>query len=676
MIDAAVAAQPLAKLPSSCPLDCPDACSLEVSVRDGRVVALDGSDVNPVTAGFICGKVRRFADHLYGPERLLHPAIRAGSKGEGRFRRASWDEALDVVAEQLERTARERGGEAILPFYYGGSNGFLSQETVDARLFRRLGASRLERTVCAAPTGRAATGLYGKMPGVALQDYVHARLVVLWGVNPSASGIHLVPFVKQAREAGASLVVVDPRRTPLARTADLHLALRPGTDVAVALGLIRWLFENGCADLAFLEAHATGVEELRRRAEPWTFQRAAQASGLDAADLERFARLYAEAAPAVIRCGWGLERSRSGGSAVAAVLALPAVAGKFGVRGGGYTMSNSGAWSFDLTAAAAEPPSSTRIVNMSLLGQALLELRDPPVELLFVYNCNPLATMPAQEKVRRGLLREDLFTVVFEQVMTDTARYADVVLPATTFLERRELARGYGALVLQESAPVIAPVGEARSNHEVFGDLCQRLGLSKPGEPETAQELSAAVLGSTPRGAELRAALDRDGVAFPEVGPAPVQFVDHWPRTADRKIHLVPADLDAEAPEGLYALRQDPASAAYPLALISPSTSRTVSSTFGELHRKQVPLQIHPQDAEARGIVDGDEVRVWNEHGEVLCLAQRSDEVGPGVVCLPKGLWSHNTRNGATANALCPDTLTDLGAGACFNDARVQVERL
>src|SRR6185312_6526548 len=427
---------------SACPLDCPDACSLEVRVEEGRVVKIDGTRRNPLTDGYICSKVRRLPEHLYGPDRILHPALRVGPKGSGEFQRISWDEALDLVASRMREAKELHGGEAILPFFYGGSNGLLTQETTDARLFYRVGASRLARTVCAAPTGRAAMGLYGKMAGVAFADFPAARLIVLWGANPSASGIHLVPIIQEAQRQGTRLVVIDPRRINLAKKADLHLAPRPGTDLPLALAVIRWLFAEGKADLDFLAAHATGGEELRRRAEPWTFARAAEVTGVPAADIERFARLYAESSPAVVRCGWGLERNRNGGSAVAAVLALPAVGGKFGVRGGGYVLSNSGAFAFDRAGAAAEPEPRTRVINMNRLGEVLLERDDPPVTVLFSYNCNPLATMPNQEKVRRGLAREDLFTVAFDQVWTDTAMWADLVLPATHFLEHDEMSRG------------------------------------------------------------------------------------------------------------------------------------------------------------------------------------------------------------------------------------------
>ena len=667
---------PTELLPSVCPLDCPDACSLAVRVEDGQVVEVGGSRVNPVTAGFICSKVRRFPEHVHGTHRVRYPGVREGRKGEGRFRRVSWDEALNLVVSRMTSLAARGEGERILPFYYGGSNGYLSQNTSDARLFNRLGASRMARTVCAAPSGRAVAGLYGTMPGIALQDYGHSKLVVLWGVNPSVSGIHLVPYILEAQSRGALVAVVDPRRTRLAERADLHLAPHPGTDLPLALALIRWLFENGHADREFLSTHAVGADELRRRAEPWTLDAAARTARVPARQIEELAQMYAQSSPTALRCGWGLERNRNGGSAVAAVLALPAVAGKFGVRGGGYTLSNSKAWDLDATAGAGELRApSTREINMNLLGESLLD-RGSPVDLLFVYNCNPLATMPNQEKVRAGLSREDLFTVVFDPVMTDTALYADVVLPGTTFLERDEMSRGYGAMVLQEAAAVIRPVGESRPNHEVFNELTRRAGLSRPDDPESATEMKEAILRARPSGEAIRQALDSDGIAFPGGNPAPVQFVDTFPLTPDRKIHLVPEALDREAPGGLYAYRPDPESSQYPLALISPGTDRTISSTLGELHREQVPLEMAPRDATSRGIADGDRVRVFNALGEVRCLSRHNPSLREGVVLLSKGLWRHNTLSGTGPTALAPDTLTDLGAGACFNDARVEVERL
>jgi len=665
----------LSRHSSACPLDCPDACSLEVRVEEGKVTRIDAGTANPLTEGFICAKVRRFTEHLYSPERLLYPAARSGRKGSGQFQRISWEEALERVTARLKEAAQQWGSESILPFSYGGSNGLISQDTTDARLFFRLGASRLARTVCSVPTRLAAEGLYGRMPTTAVEDYLHSQLIVLWGVNPSATGIHLVPIVQQALQRGAKLIVVDPRTTPLAARAQLHLPLRPGTDLPLALGIIRWLFEHGKADLAFLNEHATGVRQLRERSEPWELPKVAAETGLSVEDLESFAQSYAEAHPAVIRCGWGQERNRNGGSATAAILALPAVAGKFGVRGGGYTLSNSRAFGLNpLSAACADPP-ATREINMNLLGETLLGETQPPVKVLFVYNANPASTLPCQEKVLSGLEREDLFTVVFDQVMTDTAAYADLLLPATTFLERRELSRGYGAMVLQDAAAVIPPAGEARSNHEVFAELCRRLGLSREGEPETDEAIAQAILGAHPQGNAYRKALLERGVAHPPTGYAPIAFVDFLPWTADQKIHLFAEELHREARHGLYFYEADPASPRYPLSLISPATGNTVSSMLGQTWKREASLEMHPDDARARGIVDGDAVLAFNELGEVEVKARLSTSVRPGVVVIPKGLWRRHTLNGATSNALSPDTLSDIGGGACFNDARIEVRR-
>ncbi len=546
---------------------------------------------------------------------------------------------------------------------------------LDARFFYRLGASRLARTLCAMPTSTALLGMYGKMPGVAFEDYPLARLIVLWGVNPAVTGIHLTPLIRQAQANGAKLVVVDPRRTPLARQADLHLAVKPGTDVVLALAVVRWLFEAGRADLDFLQAHTRNWEKLRERSAQWTFAKAAEVAGIAASDIAEFAQLYADASPAVIRCGWGLERNRNGGSAAAAVLALPAVAGKFGIAGGGFTMSQSVAWDVNTAAGAAATPPNTRIVNMNLLGQALAADYQTPIKALFVYNCNPLATAPEQNKIRAGLQREELFTVVHEQVLTDTALYADVVLPATTFLEHTELRRSYGTLLAQLAPEVVPPVGEARSNHWLFGELCRRMGLDQPGDPHTPEQVVQAIVGTSARGKQIAQSLAATGRAAAPCAPRPVQFVDVFPPHADRKADLLPESLDRAAPGGLYAYRPLEPHDEFPLALISPSTSKAISSSLYQLVREAVPIELHPADAASRGIADGESVRVFNRSGEVRCRAKLNSELRAGVAVLPKGLWSRHTLNGQTANALAPDTLTDLGGGACFNDARVQIER-
>jgi anaerobic selenocysteine-containing dehydrogenase len=656
---------------TACPLDCPDSCTLHVTVENGRIVKIDGGHTNPSTRDFICGKVRRFADRVYGEDRVLYPSIRKGPKGQGVFTRVSWDEALDQIAQRMLEIRNQFGGEAILPYCYGGSNGLLTQDTADATLFRSFGTSRLARTVCAAPTGAANLGLYGKMAGVTYQDYVHARLIVLWGVNPAASGIHLIPFLKDARAAGAKLVVIDPRTTSLARQADLHIAPHPGTDLPLALAIHNYLFERGFADTAFLDEHARGADRLRARAAEWPIARAAQAAGVDAAVLEQFADLYARTSPALVRCGWGLERNRNGGSAAAAVLALPAVAGKFRMRGGGFSMSNSLAWGIKSAQWNDVPEPPTRVVNMNHLGRALLDYDDPPVKMLFVYNCNPLVTVPDQNRIMQGLQRDDLFTVVYEQVFTDTARFADVVLPATTFLENYDIAKGYGPISLQLVRPVIEPVGEARPNAEAFSDLASRLGIA---DAEEETDTLLRVVGRIPP--EIGSELLEQGAATPPFDGGPVQFVDVFPLTADRKVDLFPEALDAEAPAGLYGFQPDPATAKHPLALISPASEKTVSSTLGELRQRAAVLQMHPSDASARGLSSDDPVRVFNDLGEVHCPVAVTRDVLPGTVSLSKGIWRKSTYNGATGTALVPDSLTDLGGGACFNDARVEVALL
>lgn len=666
-------APPESTVTTACPLDCPDACTLSVTVRGGRVIKIDGATSNHITDGYICAKVRRFPERVYGDDRLLFPAVRRGAKGSGLFKRVTWDDALDLIVEKMQAARHGAGAETILPLCYGGSNGFLTQDYADAMLFRRLGASRLLRTVCAAPTGAANLGLYGKMASVSYEDYPEAKMILVWGVNPGVSGIHIMPFLKQARDNGAFIVVIDPRATAVARQADVHLAVKPGTDLPMALAIHRFLFENGHADHAFLDAHTCGAAELRAKAAPWTFERAAEVSGVDAATLRQVAERYANTSPALVKCGWGLERNRNGGSAAAAVLALPAVAGKFAVRGGGYSMSNSASWNIDRTwLADAEPP--TRAINMNKVGRILTEPEGAPINVLFVYNCNPVAILPDQRRVIRGLQREDLFTVVFDQVLTDTAAYADVVLPATTFLEHYDFARSYGPITLQLGKPVIDSVGESRPNTDVFMDLARRLDLTADGDPADELEAMLNVLAQLPP--QVGDSLRERWMAAPPHGGRPVQFVDVFPKTPDQKVDLFPEALNTQAPQGLYGFQPDPATSEFPLALISPASDRTISSTLGELSRPEVRLEMHPDDAGARGIKDGDDLRVWNNLGEMRIAAKLTHLVRPGLVAMPKGVWRRHTANGYTSNVLVPDALTDLGGGACFNDARVQVEKV
>jgi len=662
--------------PSVCPLDCPDRCSLAVTVEDGRVTEIDAGPLNPATDGYICGKVRNFARRQYGPDRLLHPMRRTGPKGSGQFERIGWDEAIATIAIQLDAARHDSGGESILPFYYGGSNGLLTQDTADARLFRSLGASRLARTVCAAPTGAATKAMYGKMATVDFADFEEARFILIWGANPRESNIHLVPRLKAARARGARIALVAPRRTLAEGIVDLHLPVYPGTDGPVALAMVAHLERQGAVDRAFLAENATGAERLLEAARTWTLERAADVARVEPAAIAALAEAYAAADPALLRCGWGLERNRNGEAAVAAVLALPAVAGKFGRRGGGYALSNSSAYQVDDERLAGVPAKPTRVVNMNLLGRTLLEEKAPPIKALFVYNANPVATVPDQHRIIEGMKREDLFTVVFEQVMTDTAPYADILLPATTFLEHTELSTSYGAYGVTLSGPVIPAEGEARSNEAVFTAIGDALGIAESwprGEAQIAAALAAigGPLAEKDPAERLRIVRGGGRLTFDFPGERPVQFKTAFPRTDDGKVHLWPAELGDDP----YLFLPDPGDAQHPLALISPATGRTISSSLAEYGFTEAFLEMHPDDAAARSLADGDTARVHNALGEVIVRVHLSRTIRRGVASLPKGIWNRHTKNGVVGNALVPDAISRVSGGACFNDARVEVAR-
>ncbi len=665
-------------LHSVCPLDCPDRCSLEVRVEAGRVASITGSRVQPLTDGFICAKVRDFPRRVYGTDRLLHPMRRLGPKGAGRFERLSWDKAAGAIARRFDAIRKEHGGEAILPFFYGGSNGLLTQGTTDERMFRAIGASRLARTVCAAPTGAASEALYGRMASVDFPEFARAKFIIIWGANPKHGNIHLMPYLKAAREAGGRVALIDPRLTMSGQYVDMHLPVFPGTDGAVALAMIGHLERIGRVDLAFLRGHTVGWERLLDRARAWTLERAAALARVEAKHIAAIAEAFAEADPALVRCGWGLERNRNGESSVAAVLALPAVAGKFGRPGGGYALSSSPAYEVDESRIAGAPEATTRVINMNRLGRVLLEEKDPPIKALFVYNANPVVTVPDQNRIVRGLLRDDLFTVVFDQVMTDTALYADIVLPATTFLEHTELSTSYGTYSVMLAEPVIEPLGEARPNEEVFGLIMKTMGIEDKGPrgEELLKEALAAIGGPVEKGnggsggARLERLRRERVLPFDFPGPRPIQFGTVHPKTPGGKADLWPTALGPDP----YLVRDDPGGALYPLALISPSTDRTISSTLGEFNHHDVRLEMHPDDASNRRLEEGREVRVHNELGEVRVPLRINPGVRPGVVYLPKGIWNRHTKNGRVGTALVPDTVSAISGGACFNDARVEVE--
>lgn len=668
-----------ATVTTACVLDCPDACSLDVVVRDGEIESIGAGSGNPVTNDFICSKVRRFGERVYHADRVLHPMKRVGNKGEGRFTRIGWDEALSTIAGRLLRVRDEFGGEAILPYDYGGSNGFLTDELLDSVFFSELGASRLLKTICAAPTTEVARDMYGKMAGVAFEDYPEAELIVIWGANPKASNIHLVPYLKEARRRGACLVQIDPIRQLPADLVDLHLPVYPGADLPLALGLIHEWRRRGALDESFLSAHAKNLEPLLGAADGWPLDAAAAEAGVRVEDLRALVERYERASPALLRCGWGLERNRNGGHAVAAILAIPALLGKFGVRGGGYTLSNGGAGRLVASELWDESAWRTRGINMTELARVLDPGAglDPPVKALFVFNANPAVTVPDQNGIVRGLSREDLFTVVHDQVMTDTARFADVLLPATTFLEHHDLKRSYGSYVVGATRPAIAPRGEARPNLSVFRDLGRAMGLGHGLFDVSDDEIRERVVGAVEvAGERLPPEALRPGRshAYGFRGRSPVPFETVFPGTKDGLVDLAPACL------GGWPYRYHPArtagGGAHPLALLSPASSKTINSTLGEFNLQELVVSLHPADASARGIGTGDRVRVFNDLGEVRCRARVNERLREGVVHLPKGAWMKSSLNGRTSTALTPAHVNEVGGGACFNDARVEIERL
>lgn len=670
--------------PSVCPLDCPDTCSLTVTVEDGRIIAIRGSHANPYTGGVLCAKVpASYPAFVHGPRRLLTPLRRVGARGEGRFERISWDEALDRIHERVQAAIRAHGRQAVLPLNYAGPHGMLATGSMDRRFFHRLGATLLDRPpLCGGVRTEAWLGTYGPVPGIPPEQAALARLVIAWGNNVTGANLHLTREINQARRDGARLVVVDPRRTRIAEQADLHLALRPGTDVVLAWAVAAELERRGGLDHAFIERHVEGFEEFMALARPWTPAEAARATGVPEAAIRTLAEWYHTLAPAAISVGNGLERNRNGGSAIRAIFALPALAGKWGVPGGGCI--NGAAFAFPKTPARLQRPDlvppGTRTVNIIDVGRHLTnpDLR-PPIKVVFIYNHNPLVVHPDQNRLRRGLAREDLFVVGADVVMTDTLAWADVVLPAASHFEHDDLYPAYGQHWLQRAEPVIPRQGEALPNTEIFRRLAARFGFTEPAFSASDLDLiDEAVDAADPRLGGLQPSklpTDRALKMLWE-GEEAMLFRTVFPATPSGKVELASSYLEKRYGARLPSYR--PLASAHPLALISPASDRRITSTFGggSEHDQPPPLEMHPDDARARGLRDRQRVRVFNDLGEVRLPLRVTDRVPPGVVCTVKGAWLRTSDNGQTVSALCPAHHADLAEGACFNDARVEVAAL
>jgi anaerobic selenocysteine-containing dehydrogenase len=667
---------------SVCPLDCPDTCSLTVTVEDDRIVDIRGSRANPYTEGVVCAKVpHEYPEFVHGERRLRWPLRRVGPRGAGRFERVSWDAALDLIHEGLTRAIRAHGPQSVVPFNYAGPHGLLAYASMDLRFFHRLGASLLDRKpLCGGIRTEAWLGTYGPVPGIPPEQATRSKLVIAWGNNVTYSNLHLMPLMNRARrDNGAKLVVVDPRRTKVAEQADLHLALRPGTDVVLAWAVTGELERRGALDRAFIAEHVHGFDAYMERVRRFPPKEAARICAVPEADILRLVEWYATSSPAAISVGNGLERNQNGGSAIRAIFALPALAGKLGVPGGG--LINAAGFAFPKTPAklgrADLVPPGTRTLNIIDIGAHLLDPAfAPPIAALFIYNHNPVIVHPDQNRLRRGLAREDLFIAGADVVMTDSMAYCDVVLPASSHFEYDDIYPAYGQHWLQRAEPVIPPVGESVPNTELFRRLAARFGFDDPAFRATDLELIDDAI--DPGDARMRgirpSTLPTDKALLMTFGgEEAVLFRNVFPKTPSGKVELA-----SEYLQGKYgALLPDyrPYEAPQPLVLISPASDRRISSTFGGSRWSDgtPPLEMHPDDARARGLTDGMRVRVWNDLGEVRFPLKVTDVVPRGVVSTWKATWLRTSDNGQTVSALVPGHHADISGGACFNDTRVEV---
>lgn len=669
---------------SVCALDCPDCCALLVNVNgEGKGSRLRGDPAHPVTRGFLCGKVAQYLKREYSPDRLLYPMKRNGAKGSGKFERITWDEALDTIAVCLESAATQHGPESILPYSYAGTMGLLNGQGTDRRFFHRLGASRLDRTICSMAGMEAMTRTLGARYNTEPEQFAHSKLIIAWGANIHGTNVHLWPFILEARRRGAKLYTIDPVMTRTAKLADKHFAIFPGSDAALALGMIHVIVGENLHDADYCARHTNGFDDLKRLALQYPPERTEALTGIPREDVVALARDYSKTNPAVIRVNYGVQRSERGGTAVRAIAALPAITGSWKHSGGGIQLSTSHAFHFNIN--GLEMPElqmrsalgrEARILNMTELGKALTEVNDPPVKALVVYNSNPAAIAPNQNLVWKGLRRDDLFTVVLEQFMTGTANFADIVLPSTTFLEHTDLYRAYGHYYVQLARPALPAPGETKPNVEVFKLLAQRMGFRDACFADTEDDLIRTTLASGHpflEGVTLER-LDREHSVRLNVSKENepyLPFAEGKFGTPSGKCELGGFDLQYAPPEesrlGSIELRSQ-----YPLEMISSKNDDSMNSTFGEradVQQQTSRVWMHSADAAARGVGDGDTVRVFNGRGSCVLTARVDGLVREGVIRVPSVGW------GVNANALTSDKLTDMGRGPVFYSCLVEVQK-
>jgi anaerobic selenocysteine-containing dehydrogenase len=721
---------------AACPHDCPDACGVRITVEDGKATRIQGDPEHPMTRGFLCAKVAKYLDRVYSPDRVLHPMRRIAAKGiagqrsfapHGRpgaavpphaqakegWQRISWDEALDEIADRFHKIISEFGAEAILPYSYGGTLGALNGASMDRRFFTRLGASELERTICSSAGEAGLESVMGVKLGTEPDQFVHSRYIIAWASNIHGNNVHLWPYIVEARRRGAKLVVIDPYRTRTAACADWYLPINPGTDGALALAMMHVIIGEGLYDADYVRKHTLGFDELREKVKVYPPERAAQWTGIAPEDIHKLAREYATTRPAVIRVNYGVQRSDGGGMATRAISMLPCITGSLKEVGGGIHLSTSGA--FDLNKDALRRPDlkpkglqSPRIVNMVELGKALNTLSDPPLKALLVYSSNPAAVCPNHNEVVRGLKRSDLFTVVHEQFFTDTTDYADIVLPATTFFEHKDLQTAYGHYYLQISGQAIEPLGECRANVDLFRALAARMGFEEECFGESVNDMIDGALSSKNpwlRGI-TRERLEREGQVR-------LNFASQWPVASGQPGNTqTTSSTDCHQPflpfahgnfrtpsgkaelysEAMKALGLDPVAefkppsesrhgaekTTFPLELLARKADNFLNSTFTNQPSVQAMeevglLEMHSTDAQVRAISNGDRVRVYNNRGEIFLKARVDGAVQPGVVSA-KLNWAKLSSGLRNINVLTSEKLSDLGNSATFYSVLVEVE--
>ena len=685
------------KIKGACPHDCPDTCSTitEVDVATGKAVKFGGDPDHPITDGWLCAKVRPYLERVYAPDRILYPMKRVGEKGEGRFERITWDQALDEIATRWKRIVAEDGAAAILPYTYSGTLGLVELAVAGSRFWNRLGTSAQVGELCEGAAQEALKATMGGYYAPDPRDVRHSKLVLIWAHNPASTNPHFVPLLREAQRNGAKVVVVDPRKTLTARSADLHIRIKPGTDAALALAMMHVMFRDGLAAEEWLATHSIGWEELRDRAMTYSPERAAGITGVPAETIEALAREYATTKPALLKVAHAVNRHRNGGQTIRALACLPAVAGQMGIRGGGLFFSTSGHGKWDVQAVThgRDCPPPPRDVNMIRLGANLLgEVNDPPIRSIFIFNCNPVATVPNSAKIVEGLMRDDLFTIVHEQFMTDTALYADVLLPATTQLERVDLHRPYGHLHLQYNAKAIEPLGESVSNWDVMRKLATAMGFTEPWLHQTADEVIDEIVEASKLRNPLFAGvtlerLQREGTVpfnFDHLGPdGDIPFRDGVFPTPSGKMEIRSERIAAQGadpiPDWTPMPEMQPVGAwSDGLTLLSGASHHFVTSSMANqpslLRKEGTPyIEINPEDAAERGIADGMTVIVENDLGSCQLRAIVTSDVIRGVTVSPKGRWAKLSPGGRTVNWTVSDDVTDFGLQAVYHSNLVRV---